>query len=259
MRLIFVRHGDPDYEIDSLTPKGWREAELLSERVKGWKNITQFYCSPLGRAQDTAGVSLKKIGRTAITLPWLEEIYFLVKDPATGNDHGAWDWFPEYWTAHPEFYQRDWFKYPPFDKTKGDELLLRAASGIDSLLAEYGYFRCRTDFSGNNCDPRLSVPVYHTNHKTATGAYKSNEDTTLVFFCHFGVTAALLAHLFGLPALPMWQNFFCPTTSVTVVAAEERVPGTAAFRAQLIGCTKHLDAGNEPVSASGFFTDVFSL
>ena len=29
MKIIFIRHGEPNYEIDSLTEKGWREAELL--------------------------------------------------------------------------------------------------------------------------------------------------------------------------------------------------------------------------------------
>ena len=33
MRLLIVRHGDPDYELDSLTEKGFREVELLSERL----------------------------------------------------------------------------------------------------------------------------------------------------------------------------------------------------------------------------------
>ena len=33
MRLMIVRHGDPDYSIDSLTPKGWKEAELLADRL----------------------------------------------------------------------------------------------------------------------------------------------------------------------------------------------------------------------------------
>ncbi len=33
MRLLIVRHADPDYSIDSLTVKGWREAELLSDRL----------------------------------------------------------------------------------------------------------------------------------------------------------------------------------------------------------------------------------
>lgn len=51
MRIIFIRHGDPDYVNDSLTEKGIREAELLAKRVAKWDNITQFYCSPLGRAK----------------------------------------------------------------------------------------------------------------------------------------------------------------------------------------------------------------
>ena len=48
MKIIFIRHGEPNYEIDSLTEKGWREAELLSKRTAKW-NVTDFYCSPLGR------------------------------------------------------------------------------------------------------------------------------------------------------------------------------------------------------------------
>ena len=49
MRLIFIRHGDPDYENDTLTEKGWREAKLLSERTKNW-TVDDIYVSPLGRA-----------------------------------------------------------------------------------------------------------------------------------------------------------------------------------------------------------------
>ena len=33
MRIMIIRHGDPDYSIDSLTEKGLREAELLSHRL----------------------------------------------------------------------------------------------------------------------------------------------------------------------------------------------------------------------------------
>ena len=33
MKLLFVRHGDPDYEHDSLTDKGVREADLLAPRL----------------------------------------------------------------------------------------------------------------------------------------------------------------------------------------------------------------------------------
>lgn len=49
MKLIIIRHGDPDYEHDTLTPKGVREAKLLSERISKL-DVKAFYCSPLGRA-----------------------------------------------------------------------------------------------------------------------------------------------------------------------------------------------------------------
>ena len=31
MRILIVRHADPDYDIDSLTDTGWKEAELAAD------------------------------------------------------------------------------------------------------------------------------------------------------------------------------------------------------------------------------------
>ncbi len=59
MRIIFVRHAEPDYEKDSLTENGRKEAEALAVRTKNWTDIDRFYCSPLGRAVETAAPTLK--------------------------------------------------------------------------------------------------------------------------------------------------------------------------------------------------------
>ena len=56
MKILLIRHGDPDYEHDTLTEQGWREAELLAQRMKTIP-VDGFYLSPLGRAQATASVS----------------------------------------------------------------------------------------------------------------------------------------------------------------------------------------------------------
>ena len=80
MKLMIVRHGEPDYSIDSLTPKGWREAELLAKRLSKL-DIKDFYVSPLGRAQDTASFTLKKMGRQAKVLPWLHEFDAPMRKP----------------------------------------------------------------------------------------------------------------------------------------------------------------------------------
>ena len=68
MRILLIRHAEPDYTVDSLTPKGHREAELLSRRLLSY-DIRDFYQSPLGRARDTAAYTLKKMNREAETLP----------------------------------------------------------------------------------------------------------------------------------------------------------------------------------------------
>ena len=60
MKLLIIRHADPDYSIDSLTEKGRREAELLADRLCRME-IAAFYVSPLGRAQDTASYTLKRM------------------------------------------------------------------------------------------------------------------------------------------------------------------------------------------------------
>ena len=72
MRLLFIRHGDPDYVNDSLTKKGRREAECLAELAPAL-DLGEVYASPMGRAQETASFSLRKTGKTAVTVPWLME------------------------------------------------------------------------------------------------------------------------------------------------------------------------------------------
>lgn len=85
LKLLIIRHGEPDYSIDSLTEKGWREAEFLAERMAKTK-IDHFYCSPLGRAKDTAQPTLQKLNREAEILPWLREFSGTIPSPYTGKN-----------------------------------------------------------------------------------------------------------------------------------------------------------------------------
>ena len=62
MELYIIRHGDPDYANDTLTEKGWKQAEALVPRMVKVKP-TKIYASPRGRAQDTAKPSLKVLAQ----------------------------------------------------------------------------------------------------------------------------------------------------------------------------------------------------
>ena len=230
MKLIIIRHGEPDYSIDSLTERGFKEAELLAKRLSKM-DIKAFYVSPLGRARDTATPTLKKTGREAIVLDWLREFSPKVKKPWKETEGCAWDWLPEVWTKEPLFYDRDKWSFPTaFADAEVGEEYNRITEGLDRLLMSHGYDRCGNYYKAvnPNCD-------------------------TIVLFCHFGLECVLLSHLLGVSPMILWQGTCAAPSSVTILNTEERREGIAYFRMSSFGDTSHLfAAGMEPSFAARF-------
>lgn len=230
MKLLIIRHGDPNYEIDSLTPTGWEEARLVAERVAKL-DVKAFYLSPLGRAQDTASVTLKKMGREGETLPWLREFSAPVIKHGEVVHGCAWDWLPQEWTTEKRYFNRDtWLDPDPFRLTDAAKEFKWVTDGLDALLAKHGYHR--------------EGDLYRVEN--------ANEDT-LVFFCHFGVECVLLGHLLNISPFVLWHGTAAAPTSVTIVNTEERRKGYAYFRMSTFGDTSHLYvAGKEPSFSARF-------
>ena len=230
MRLILIRHGDPDYERDTLTDKGWREARLLAKRVQSWK-VDDVFVSPLGRARDTAEGCLKTWKKQAKTLPWAQEFYFLIDDGA-GGKRIPWDFYPSEWTKEEKnFCENEWVNAPNMLclKDKYEDV----CASLDELLKEYGYFR----------DGRM--------YRKDSGSQK-----TVVIFCHFGIAMVFLSHLLNISTQALLHGTFLPPTSVTVLNTEERFENEAYFRVERFGDTAHLINGGEPISESGYFTEI---
>ena len=235
MKLIFIRHGDPDYEKDSLTEKGWREAEILAKRVAKW-DIKQIYCSPFGRAQDTCSLSLKATGKEAITCDWLKEFYYRVWDEQEGEWTIAWDFFPRDFNNWDELHDKDkWDQTKIMKSGELDKHAREVYAGFDALLEKHGYRR---------------------NDRKFYDVIEHNDDN-IVFFCHFGVTALIVSHLIGVAAPVLWQGMMMQPTSITVLGSEERIPGEASFRVQVFGDATHLIEAGEPISPSGYFAELF--
>ena len=236
MRLLIVRHGDPDYSIDSLTEKGWKEAEYLSERLSKL-DVKDFYVSPLGRAKDTASFTLKKMNRTAVECDWLREFDVLINRPdVTDRQKRLWDWLPQDWTQDERFYRYDhWYENERFQKSDVKRYYDHVTGEFDKLLAEHGYVR-----EGH---------YYRVE--------KPNEDT-LVFFCHFGLECVLLAHLIGASPMVLWHGFCAAPSSVTTVNTEERREGIASFRISAFGDVSHLYVHDEPPAFAARFCEMYS-
>ncbi|MGN1421281.1 MAG: histidine phosphatase family protein [Eubacterium sp.] len=232
MRLIIVRHGDPDYVKDSLTEKGWREAELLSDRLTKL-DVTAFYCSPLGRAKDTASFTLKKMNRQAVELDWLHEFRGKIRKGL--KICGCWDRLPTEWVNNRDFYDSEkWYKTKLMRSYNVHKEYKKVCDGIDELLAKHGYEH--------------------------TGGYyrvtNSNHDT-VVLFCHFGVECVILSHIFSCSPMVLWHNFVALPTSVTTLITEEREEGIAVFRCQQFGDISHLYAGNEEPAFAARFCECY--
>ncbi len=234
MKLIFIRHGDPDYEHDSLTEKGRREAELLAKKVREI-NPDYVYSSPLGRAELTCKYSQSVCGFDYEVKDWLREFPGKISDPHTGNERGPWDLLPSYFTEQELFYDNaKWMDHPIFDTGDVRERYLDVTNGLDELLEKHGYKK----------DGR----IYRAIHP--------NRDT-VVLFCHYAVTAAMMSHITGFSPYIFWQHFCALTTSVTTFVTEERENGIAIFRCCGFSEVGHLTEHGEPASFAARFCETF--
>ena len=232
MRILIVRHAEPDYAIDSLTPTGWKEAELAAEYLSQL-DVKAFYVSPLGRAQDTAGCTLKKIDRKAEICDWLREFDVPVRRPDLQGEMSniCWDWLPTDVEKDKQNYDSFcWVDTAIMREGKVKEAYENVCAGLDSLLKKHGYEREGLHYK----------------------AVQPNNDT-IVLFCHFGVECVLLSHLVNVSPMILWHGFCAAPSSVTSIYTEERREGIACFRINEFGSTQHLYvAGQKPSFAARF-------
>lgn len=253
MRLLFIRHGDPDYEHDTLTEKGKVEARLLADIIDGF-GIDDVYQSPLGRARDTARFSLNVLGKEAETLDWLREFPAefdpgisetarrayaneIKTDPETGEYQKriVWDILPVYFAEHPELF--DVNAWRDSELVKVTDMLPKydyVISSFDKFLEDNGY--------------RREGLIYRA---------QQGNDKTIALFCHFGITAVLLSRLWNVSPFVNMQFLFTAPTSVTEVVTEEREKGFVSFRTLRVGDITHLNIGGEKPSFSGRFCEKF--
>ena len=253
MRLLFIRHGDPNYENDTLTNKGKIEAQLLADYI-GRYSIDEIYVSPLGRAQDTATYTKNTLLKKSTTLNWLQEFPGQVNANLSKDVQQAfstelvynqttkqyaprimWDILPSYYANHPELFDVNKWKDSPLflggDVIKQyDEVITQ----FDSFILQHGY--------------KKNGLIYNV---------EMNNSKTIAFFCHYGITSILLARLLNIsPFIPLQFTALAPT-SITEVVTEERQKGIGIFRTLRAGDISHLSIGNEEPSFSARFCETF--
>ena len=193
MRLLMVRHGHPNYELDCLTPLGHLQAEAAAERLRNEK-IDVIFASTCGRAVETAEHTASRYGQSVTQLPFMQEVSWSYSDKLNEPEAHPWNLVDRMILEGKTLHNSNWRDIPPFQGNSICTNVDLIARGIDGWLETLGYTR-----EGEY--------------------YRAGENTnkTVALFSHGGSSSAALAHILNLPFPYMIQVFRADFTSITVL------------------------------------------
>ena len=142
MRLLFIRHAEPDYAHDCLTETGREQARQAALRLSGEK-ITKIYSSPNGRARETAGYTAAQFGLPVNVLDFMHEIDWGDLSGGTmRNDGHPWSLSDLMITDEDLLLAAcDWRSHPYFKNNKALRDYDYVVEHFDGFLEECGYRR----------------------------------------------------------------------------------------------------------------------
>lgn len=188
MKLYVIRHGDPDYKNDDLTPLGKRQAEALARRFANI-GLDEIYSSPLGRAIATATPTAEILKKKIEILEWASENTTAEHLFVTDKD-GKHRWCmlqqnTNYKNNDTVRLYDDWQNaHPDFASEKITEQIKYIADSSDEFLKNLGYER-------DGCIYKVTAP----------------SDKNVAVFCHYGFGTTWMAHLMQIPPHIVWGTF----------------------------------------------------
>lgn len=216
MRIIFVRHGHPNYEKDCLTELGHWHAAAAAERLRH-EGVERIYSSTCGRAFETAQHLGDLIGLPVIGCGFMREISWgSVDGPAYADGH-PWTIADGMVAGGEPLVDAAWRDHPEFCRNRLLDCCDKVAVGADAWLAELGYVR---------------EGLYY---RVTGGAPK-----TIAVFGHGGESAAMLTHLFNLPFPFACQAMGPDYTGITIVDFPNRPGELIAPRFELMNDARHI-------------------
>ncbi|WP_256760393.1 histidine phosphatase family protein [Cohnella sp. WQ 127256] len=223
MRILLIRHAEPDYPNDTITAAGHLEAQALAGYLRQ-TGVDRIFSSPINRAIHTMKYTADSLGIVPVIQPWTRELNWMTTDEQ-GNPIAGWDIPGERVRAGRQSDHGIWLGAPYMEYADPFETLKRDS---DEFLRRLGYVRE---------DGRYRIEMPH--------------EETIAVFCHMGFGLTWLSHLLELPFPIVWSGFWLPPSSITTILFEERSEHWAVPRCIGLGQTAHLDKKGLRVSTAG--------
>lgn len=203
MRIIFVRHGHPNYAKDCLTELGHKHAAAVAERLKD-EGIEEIYSSTCGRAYETAGYVAKECNLPIAKCGFMREISWgSINGEPLFNDGHPWSTVDNMVANGENVWDYDWASKAPFANNKMVGCVENIAIALDKWLETLGYKR---------------EGLYY---RVMEGI---DTHRTIAAFGHGGAGSAILSHLLNLPYPFVCTTFGQDYTGITIVTLSD-TPG----------------------------------
>ncbi len=206
MLFFYIRHGDPVYNPDSLTPRGHLQAQALAKRLALY-GIDRVYSSDSARAQMTAQPTCDLLRLTPTVCPW-------------ANENRPWermcvfyeDGRREYAFEDPDtrrlFTSKeirdlgdDWGSHPAFNDTTIPACADEIGRDADAFFESLGY--------RHDTEHHVYIPVAPTEERVA-------------LFAHQAFSMAFLSHVLDIPYPLFSTHFDTGHSGMTVIEFREQ-------------------------------------
>ena len=207
MIFYYIRHGDPIYNPDSLTPFGVCQAEALSKRLALY-GLDKIYSSTSNRAIMTAKPTCELLKIEPELLDFANEGYVWQEFTIEEEDGSGNTWLFQNESVIELFNSKEirdlgdrWFEHDKFKGRNYEKGINRIYNESDKLFESLGY-----------------------KHERYTGKYKvcKPNDKRVALFAHQGFGLVFLSCLLDIPFPIFSTHFDMCTSGLTVIDFKEK-------------------------------------
>ena len=215
MKIIFVRHGHPDYANDCLTEIGHPQAEAAAERLKD-EQVDKIFSSSCGRAYETAKHIALRHNMEITQLDFMREIDWGMR--GTDDFIHPWDCADEWIANGKSVMNVDWQNTPEYKDSTFLKNYNKVIKAFDDWISSFGL--CREG------------DYYRVT--------KENSDT-IMLVSHGGSSSAVLSHILNLPFPFICQTIRPCFTAITVVSFKNKIGELTAPKLELVNDARHIE------------------
>jgi probable phosphoglycerate mutase len=207
MLFFYIRHGEPTYDPDALTPNGHRQAEAVGKRLSLYE-LDEIYASSSNRAIQTAAPAAEMLSKEIRILDFANEAHAFREMTVKRRDAEGITWcFAPSWCKEI-FHDKltvelghKWYDHPAFSEYR------------DSFKAGMERVRRESDAFFESLGYR----------NEGGGRYKviAENDKRVALFAHQGFGAMFLSTVLGIPYPQFASHFDMSYTGVTVIDFRE--------------------------------------